>query len=85
MPEPSDPGWMPYAFGALQTIIAAVLAYISKLLRDIRGEITTVKIEVTKHDVMIEEGEKRAALTAHDINRRLDTLERINRNYSERA
>ena len=70
-------GWLPYAFALLQTAIAVVLGYISKLLRDIRTEIVTVKIDVNKHDVQIEEAEKREALRARETERRLERLERL--------
>lgn len=78
--NPNDDGnWIPYGFAMLQTLIAGVLAYISKLLRDIRGEIASVKTEVVKHDVKIEEGEKRDELREREVNRRLDYLERKDR------
>lgn len=71
-----DGNWIPYGFALLQTLIAGVLAYISKLLRDIRGEIANVKTEVVKHDVKIEEGEKREEMRDREISRRLEHLER---------
>lgn len=74
-----DGNWIPYGFAMLQTLIAGVLAYISKLLRDIRGEIASVKTEVVKHDVKIEESEKRDDLREREVNRRLDQLERRDR------
>lgn len=78
-PSSDDGNWIPYGFAMLQTLIAGVLAYISKLLRDIRGEIASVKTEVVKHDVKIEEGEKRDELREREVNRRLDHLERKDR------
>lgn len=78
--NPNDDGnWIPYGFAMLQTLIAGVLAYISKLLRDIRGEIASVKTEVVKHDVKIEESEKRNEMRDREVGRRLDHLERKDR------
>ena len=77
--EGDSGGWVPYAFAGLQTVIATVLAYISKLLRDIRGEITSVKMEVNRHDVQIEEQDKRLDLRVKDVDRRLDRLEDKNK------
>jgi hypothetical protein len=75
MPIGND-DWVPYGFGLLQSIIAAVLAYISKLLRDIRAEIVGVKMDVSRHDVQLEESEKRDALKDRETERRLERLER---------
>ena len=68
--------WVPYGFALLQTGIVAVLGYISTLLRDIRTELAKLKNEVTRHDVQLEEAEKRDQMRAHETERRLDHLER---------
>ena len=72
----NDPGWVPYAFAALQTVIVSVLGYISKLMRDIRSEIVDVRIDVNKHAVQLEEAEKREQLRALEVSRRLERVER---------
>lgn len=73
---PDDEKWMPYAFTAIQTVIAGILGYVSKLLRDIRREVTGVQMEVAKHDVKLDEADKRHEQRAREIDRRLDSIER---------
>lgn len=79
MPTPENESWLPYGFALLQTTIVAVLGYISKLLRDIRTDIGDVKMDVGRHDVKIEEAEKREALRAHELERRLEQIEKMRR------
>ena len=76
---PGDAGesssWIPYAFAGLQTVITAVLGYISKLLRDIRNEITGVKIEMKGHEIMLHEQEKRMQMGREEFDRRIRDVE----------
>ncbi len=76
MATDSDAQWIPYVFALLQSIIIAVLGYISKLLWNIRDEISAVRLKVKEHDVRLDEGEKRDELREHEVDRRLDRLER---------
>lgn len=66
---------LPYIFGLLQSIIVAILGYVAKLLRDLREEMMRLRLEVSRHDVKIDEQEKRHDLHSRDLDRRLSRLE----------
>lgn len=66
---------LPYIFGLLQSVIVFILGYVAKLLRDLREEMMRLRLEVSRHDVQIDEQEKRHDQHSRELDRRLSRLE----------
>lgn len=73
--NPNEQGWLPYAFGLIQTSLLGLVGYVSKLLRDlrkdqseIRKDVANVKTEQVKQGVELK-------MSREEHNRRLTELE----------